>query len=249
MSWLFLGDQNMLGSQAGSIVCLIAVTSWQFIPFHTLLYQGAARNIPATLYQAAALDGAGRARQFFSLTLPLPPVPAPDHEPEPALLAMVPEKIKLQGLVLLAEDNAVNAMLAEAVLRRVGLDVETVPDGEKAVERMQQASQPTVDVILMDCQMPNMDGFEATRRIRSLEQEHGLPRTPIVALTANALQGDRDRCLDCGMDDHLSKPFKEEQLVRMLFRYLPQARIEPPDLAAAAAAASQSKPQSASSQS
>ena len=71
MSWLFLGDQNMLGSQAGSIVCLIAVTSWQFIPFHTLLYQGAARNIPATLYQAAALDGAGRARQFFSLTLPL----------------------------------------------------------------------------------------------------------------------------------------------------------------------------------
>jgi xylobiose transport system permease protein len=71
MSWLFLGDQNMLGSQAGSIVCLIAVTSWQFVPFHSLLYQGAARNIPATLYQAAAIDGAGRARQFFSITLPL----------------------------------------------------------------------------------------------------------------------------------------------------------------------------------
>lgn len=71
MSWLFLGDQNMLGSQTGSIVCLIAVTSWQFVPFHSLLYQGAARNVPATLYQAAALDGAGRARQFFSITLPL----------------------------------------------------------------------------------------------------------------------------------------------------------------------------------
>ena len=71
MSWLFLGDQNMLGSQTGSIVCLIAVTSWQFVPFHSLLYQGAARNVPATLYQAAAIDGAGRVRQFFSITLPL----------------------------------------------------------------------------------------------------------------------------------------------------------------------------------
>ena len=71
MSWLFLGDQNMLGSQAGSIVCLIAVTSWQFVPFHSLLYQGAARNVPETIYQAAAIDGAGRARQFFSITLPL----------------------------------------------------------------------------------------------------------------------------------------------------------------------------------
>jgi xylobiose transport system permease protein len=69
-SWLFLGDQNMLGTQAGSIFCIIAVTSWQYIPFHTLLYQGAARNVPATLYQAAALDGAGRVRQFVSITLP-----------------------------------------------------------------------------------------------------------------------------------------------------------------------------------
>jgi signal transduction histidine kinase/DNA-binding NarL/FixJ family response regulator len=194
----------------------------------------------------SSVEGKG---SVFSLTLPLPPVSAPANEPDPTVLAMVPEKIKLQGLVLLAEDNAVNAMLAEAVLRRVGLDVEIVPDGEKAVERMQQASQPTVDIILMDCQMPNMDGFEATRRIRALEQEHGLPRTPIVALTANALQGDRDRCLDCGMDDHLSKPFKEEQLVRMLFRYLPQARMEPPSLTAVGPAGSQSKPQSASSQS
>ena len=70
MSWLFLGDQNMLGTQAGSIVCIIAVTSWQYIPFHTLLYQGAARNVPVSLYQAAALDGAGRVRQFYSITLP-----------------------------------------------------------------------------------------------------------------------------------------------------------------------------------
>ena len=70
MSWIFLGDQNMLGSQAGSIVCLIVVTSWQFIPFHTLLYQGAARNVPAMLYQAAAIDGAGRVRAFFAITLP-----------------------------------------------------------------------------------------------------------------------------------------------------------------------------------
>jgi xylobiose transport system permease protein len=71
MSWLFLGDQNMLGTQTGSIVVLILVTSWQFIPFHSLLYQGAARNVPAVLYQAAEIDGASRTRQFFSITLPL----------------------------------------------------------------------------------------------------------------------------------------------------------------------------------
>jgi xylobiose transport system permease protein len=70
VSWLFAGDDNVLGSQAGSIACLVAVTSWQYIPFHSLLYQGAARNIPESLYQAAAIDGAGRVRQFFSITLP-----------------------------------------------------------------------------------------------------------------------------------------------------------------------------------
>ena len=70
VSWLFAGNANVLGSQAGAVACLIAVTSWQFIPFHTLLYQGAARNIPDMLYQAAELDGAGRVRQFFHITLP-----------------------------------------------------------------------------------------------------------------------------------------------------------------------------------
>ena len=70
ISWLFGGNANLLGSQTGSIACLVAVTSWQFIPFHSLLYQGAARNIPETLYQAASIDGAGRARQFLHITLP-----------------------------------------------------------------------------------------------------------------------------------------------------------------------------------
>lgn len=70
IGWLFGGDTNVLGSQRGAIFCLVLVTSWQFIPFHTLLYQGAARGIPETLYQAASIDGAGRARQFFHITLP-----------------------------------------------------------------------------------------------------------------------------------------------------------------------------------
>jgi xylobiose transport system permease protein len=70
ISWLFGGDANVLGGKEGSIACLVAVTSWQFIPFHTLLYQGAARTIPKTLYEAAEIDGAGRAQQFFSITLP-----------------------------------------------------------------------------------------------------------------------------------------------------------------------------------
>ncbi|HTJ67646.1 MAG TPA: sugar ABC transporter permease [Actinospica sp.] len=70
VSWLFAGNDNLLGSQSGSIACVVVVMSWQYIPFHSLLYQGAARNIPESLYQAAAIDGAGRVRQFFHITLP-----------------------------------------------------------------------------------------------------------------------------------------------------------------------------------
>jgi CheY-like chemotaxis protein len=81
-----------------------------------------------------------------------------------------------------------------------------------------RASPP--DLVLLDCQMPVMDGFEAARRIREHEGEQGLPRTPVVALTANALQGDREHSLAAGMDDHLAKPFRDEELRALLRRHL-----------------------------
>lgn len=123
----------------------------------------------------------------------------------------------LQGRVLLAEDNPVNALVAEAALKNMGLTVELVEDGLQAVASF-RASPP--DLVLLDCQMPVMDGFEAVRRIREHEGEQGLPRTPVVALTANALQGDREQSLAAGMDDHLAKPFRDEELRAMLRRHL-----------------------------
>lgn len=127
---------------------------------------------------------------------------------------------RLSGNVLLVEDNAVNAIVAEASLQRVGLKVTTVVDGEAAVEA---CALRRYDLVLMDCQLPGLDGLEATRRIRAEESRRGWPPTLIVALTANALAGDRERCLAAGMDDHLAKPFADADLRAVLQRYLPGA--------------------------
>jgi two-component system, sensor histidine kinase len=148
----------------------------------------------------------------FVLTLPLPQAvaPTPRAQPRPGITA-------LRGRVLLAEDNPVNAMVAEALLRQAGLTVDLVEDGAQAVER---ASATRYDLILMDCQMPGMDGFQATARIRELENDAGVPRVPIVALTANVLEGDRLRSIAAGMNDHMAKPFRQEDLGLMLQRFL-----------------------------
>ncbi|TKB81323.1 MAG: response regulator [Nitrospira sp.] len=123
---------------------------------------------------------------------------------------------KPQGSILLAEDNAVNQEVTLGMLEVLGCTATAVENGRRAIELL--ASQP-FSVILMDCQMPEMDGFEATRAIRLQEQDSGR-RIPIVALTAHALQGDRELCLAAGMDDYLSKPFTIEQLKTVLYRWL-----------------------------
>jgi CheY-like chemotaxis protein len=115
--------------------------------------------------------------------------------------------------VLLVEDNRVNQVLAKEHLTRLGCKVEVACNGLEAVRA---CSGSQFDLVLMDCQMPEMDGFDATTRIREIETV----RTPIVALTARAMEGDRDRCLAAGMDDYLIKPFKQEQLRAMLHRWL-----------------------------
>ena len=120
--------------------------------------------------------------------------------------------------ILLAEDNPTNQLLAEAMLARKGCAVEIVDDGEAAVNALE--GRPAFDLVLMDCQMPQMDGFEATRVIRQRESDQGRPRIPIVALTANAMAGDRDVCLQAGMDDYLSKPFTAAQLQAVVLRWL-----------------------------
>ncbi len=124
--------------------------------------------------------------------------------------------------VLVAEDNAVNQKVARLMLERAGCRVEVVDDGEGAVAAVERTA---FDLVLMDCQMPNTDGFEATRRIRALPGPAS--RTVIVALTANALAGDRERCLSAGMDDYLSKPVRRDALEAVLARWAGVTKGQP----------------------
>ncbi|WP_051378446.1 ATP-binding protein [Derxia gummosa] len=120
-----------------------------------------------------------------------------------------------QARVLVAEDNAINQQVARGLLEAFGHEVEVVENGVEALAAVRTADY---DVVLMDVHMPEMDGFEATRRIRAWEAETGRHRLPIVALTANALAGDRDACIDAGMDDYLCKPVTPDGLAAVVAR-------------------------------
>jgi two-component system sensor histidine kinase/response regulator len=125
----------------------------------------------------------------------------------------------LQRRVLVVEDNPINQQVANAMLRSLGVQVTLASNGQQAVELVQNFD---FDLVLMDCQMPVMDGFQATAAIRRLPLGRG-ERLPIAAVTANALQGDEQSCLDAGMNDFLPKPFKLAQLQALLARWLPRA--------------------------
>ena len=143
------------------------------------------------------------------------PVITSDQIPDPPVQVAV-ETTRLQGRVLLAEDNRFNQKVACSMLHKLGLEVEIVANGRDAVAEWARSGY---DVILMDCQMPDMDGFAATRLIRAQERGNGYI-IPIIALTANALQDDRQRCLEAGMNDYLAKPFNRKDLVATLLRWL-----------------------------
>jgi signal transduction histidine kinase/DNA-binding response OmpR family regulator len=130
------------------------------------------------------------------------------------------QRLRLRGHVLLAEDNESNQVVARAHLERSGLLVSVANNGRLALDML---SAHSFDLVLMDCQMPLMDGFEATRRLRELELDSGR-HVPVVALTANAMQGDRERCLEAGMDDYLGKPYTGEEMMAVLRRWLPLER-------------------------
>ncbi|SNY65605.1 ATP-binding protein [Stenotrophomonas sp. CC120223-11] len=118
--------------------------------------------------------------------------------------------------VLLVEDNTVNRMVAEQLLRVFQCEVRNAADGEQALLALREGA---VDVVLMDCQMPVLDGYAATRHWRAEEREAGHTRLPIIAMTANAMAGDRERCLQAGMDDYLSKPIARTTLHALLKRW------------------------------
>jgi CheY-like chemotaxis protein/HPt (histidine-containing phosphotransfer) domain-containing protein len=125
----------------------------------------------------------------------------------------------MRGKILLVEDNVVNQMVALGILQLRGYDATVAGNGREAVDAHAQAA---FDLILMDCHMPEMDGFAATKQIRERERSTVGQRVPIIALTANAMAQDREDCLAAGMDDHLSKPFGAVTLQAMLDRWMPR---------------------------
>ena len=125
--------------------------------------------------------------------------------------------------ILVAEDNLTNQIVARGILEQLGCRVTMVEHGRDAVE---QVKKNHYDLVLMDCQMPVMDGYEATRMIRGWEKETGRSPVIIVALTAHAMKGDREHCLAVGMNDYLAKPFNEEQLADLLGNWLPCTLVE-----------------------
>lgn len=118
--------------------------------------------------------------------------------------------------ILVVEDSPVNQMVMVELLHDFGHSTVLAENGQQAIERVEEGK---IDLILMDCQMPVMDGFESTRRLRTMEDKRGTPRLPIIAVTSNAIKGDRERCLNAGMDDYVSKPINTAKLVASIEKH------------------------------
>ena len=155
----------------------------------------------------------------FGFTVPLEV--RPDNEMSSVIAQAQHHPATLHGKILLAEDNVVNREIAVAMLELLGCAVDIAEDGQEALTAV--AAQP-YDLVLMDCQMPNLDGLKASRLIREQESQHSpRRRLPILALTANAMEGDREQCLAAGMDGYLTKPFTIDQLHHALTPWLKMA--------------------------
>ncbi len=147
---------------------------------------------------------------YFVIRLPLSD--ACSSEPAEPVTASHP----LSGRILLAEDNRVNQMVAQKILTTLGMEVELVENGRDAVEALREGN--VFDAVMLDCQMPVMDGYTAAREIRNLDGPAA--RLPIIAMTAHAMTGDREKCIDAGMNDYIAKPVKKEAIAEILSRVL-----------------------------
>jgi CheY-like chemotaxis protein len=125
----------------------------------------------------------------------------------------VAECVKHGFRILLAEDNVINQKVAQAILNKLGYKADVVANGLEAVRALEMIDY---DLVLMDCMMPELDGFEATAMIRNQQSKVLNHAVPIVAMTANAMKGDHEACIAAGMDDYLAKPVKKEDLARVL---------------------------------
>jgi CheY-like chemotaxis protein len=132
-----------------------------------------------------------------------------DQEPRSPAGQTPPPEATGPLYILLAEDSPVNQMVAQGILQKMGHRVDVVDNGLKAIDALKTNDY---DLVLMDCQMPEMDGYRATRALRDSASGVRNPGIPVIAMTAHAMAGDRDKCLEAGMDDYIAKPFKPDQL-------------------------------------
>jgi CheY-like chemotaxis protein len=153
----------------------------------------------------------------FELAFDLDPNPPSGDVIDSSMMPLDNQPSRLAGTVLVVEDNPVNRIIAEEMLQSLGLEFVEAQDGVEALDVL--ARRP-VDLVLMDCQMPVMDGYTATQHIRDRETRQRLPRTPIVALTANAYEEDAAHAIEAGMDAHLAKPYTRDQLKDVLSNWL-----------------------------
>jgi CheY-like chemotaxis protein len=161
-----------------------------------------------------SIEGQG---SIFKFSIPTRPASSPL-----APVAVAPNQKLLSGArILLVDDNRTNQKVAEIMLKKLGCEVCIAEDGRIALDKLASAK---FDLVLMDCQMPNLDGYAATRHIRANADGHFDANIPIIAMTANAMQGDREACLVAGMNDYLSKPIVHSALINMLNQWLPAAR-------------------------
>jgi signal transduction histidine kinase/DNA-binding response OmpR family regulator len=192
------------------LVMILLSSHVQRLPVENLAETGFA----ACILKPARLD---QLRDCLSKTLRNTPSLAP--------AAQAPETRVVRGRLLLAEDNAVNQKVSQRILEKLGYYVDTVFNGAEAVEKLQHG---LYDAVLMDCQMPEMDGYAATREIR--RREGGEEHTIIIAMTASAMTGDREKCLAAGMDDYVTKPVRSEELQQVLQRNLTKTAGDRPDV-------------------
>jgi two-component system sensor histidine kinase/response regulator len=134
-----------------------------------------------------------------------------------AATSTISENGKRKIRILVVEDNPVNQKVAQVMLRKMGLRADVVADGQEAVKTLRMIPY---DLVLMDCQMPEMDGFEATRSIRQEGSKALNPHIPIIAMTAATMQGDRKKCIQAGMNDFIAKPVQQRELAEILARWL-----------------------------
>lgn len=157
----------------------------------------------------------------FTVTLPLPVYTQTTQQAEkPLPIEETPTPVK--GLhVLLVEDNQVNQLVASSLLRKLGHSVDLAENGKQALEALEERNY---DMVLMDCQMPVMDGYEATQKIR---ENPAWKRLPVIAVTANVMQGDREDCLASGMNDYITKPYNRNELKAAIDRWAPDSPVGP----------------------